>query len=280
LSHDESQKNAWSPKAALIWNVSPALTLRGVFSRALGGVSYDESVRLEPTQLAGFDQAFRSIISESIVGSVEAPEYQIGGGALDWRLGPKTWLTVQGQALREQVDNPFGFFAFNFGAFPATGSPAETYKDLLYHETSAIATVNDIIARDWFLQAQYEFSYSDLKMTLPDIPATPSFDRTTDLWGGLHQVHLAATWQAPAGWFARGEVAWFGQNLGGSSAQPPGGHFAQVNLYGGYRFRHRRAELTVGVLNLTGGGYNLSPIDYYLDLPYQRLFYTRFKFNF
>jgi hypothetical protein len=212
---------------------------------------------------------------------VEAPEYQIAGGALDWRLSPKTWLTVQGQALREQVDNPFGYFAFNFGAVPATGAQAETLQQLLYHETAAIVTVNHIMAEDWFLRAQYQFSYSDLKTTLPDIPATPSFDRASDVWGGLHQVRLSAEWQLPAGWFARGEYAWLSQNLGGSSPQPSGDHFGQVNLYGGYRFRNRRAELTVGVLNVNGADdYHLSPIDYYLDLPYQRLFYTRFKFNF
>jgi len=51
--------------------------LRGIFSRSLGGVSLDESYRLEPTQLAGFPQAFRTVISESLVGSVAAPEYEV-----------------------------------------------------------------------------------------------------------------------------------------------------------------------------------------------------------
>ena len=46
-----------------------AITLRGG-SRFLGGVSFDESYRLEPAQLAGFSQSYRSVISESAVGSV------------------------------------------------------------------------------------------------------------------------------------------------------------------------------------------------------------------
>jgi hypothetical protein len=54
----------------------------------------------------------------------------------------------------------------------------------------------------------------------------------------------------------------------------------QANLYGGYRFPNRRCDLTVGVLNLGGGDYHLSPINYYLELPHQRLFYARMRFNF
>ena len=100
----ETDQYHFSPKAALVWNPVPKLTSRGVFSRALGGVSYDESVRLEPTQLAGFDQSFRSIISESLIGSVEAAQYQIAGGAVDWRIFPQTWLTLQGQTMSEQVE--------------------------------------------------------------------------------------------------------------------------------------------------------------------------------
>jgi hypothetical protein len=33
-------------------------------------------------------------------------------------------------------------------------------------------------------------------------------------------------------------------------------------------------------MNVGGSDYNLSPINYYLELPHQRLFYTRLRFNF
>ena len=47
--------------------------LRGAYTEALGGVTFDESVRLEPVQVAGFNQAYRTVISESLAGSVETP---------------------------------------------------------------------------------------------------------------------------------------------------------------------------------------------------------------
>jgi hypothetical protein len=50
----------------------------------------------EPTQLAGFPQSFRTVISESIAGSVAAPETEVMGLALDLKFGTGTFagLTV------------------------------------------------------------------------------------------------------------------------------------------------------------------------------------------
>src|SRR5205814_858735 len=107
-----------------------------------------------------------------------------------------------------------------------------------------------------------------------------SFARTTSEQADLHEIRLAATWRHPSGPFARGEFWWFVQELSGSTPQPPGDSFPQVNLYAGYRFPNRRGELTVGVLNLTAEDYHLSPLNYYLELPRERAFYTRFRFNF
>jgi len=273
-------KSQWSPKAAVIWSPAPALTLRGVFSRALGGVSYDESVRLEPTQLAGFDQSFRSIISESLVGSVEAARYQVAGGAVDWKVRPNTWLTVQAQSLQEDVGQNTGSFLINFATPSPTTSAQDNTTQLHFTENSAVLTLNQIAGRDWFLQAQYKFTASDLKTTLSPIPAPAGYDLATSQSGSLEEARLSASWQPPSGIFVRGEFWWFGQELAGSGPQPSGDHFPAVNLYAGYRFPKRRGELAVGLLNLTGDYYHLSPINYYLDLPYQRLIYTRFRFNF
>ncbi|HEY2951104.1 MAG TPA: TonB-dependent receptor, partial [Verrucomicrobiae bacterium] len=44
-----------SPKAGVLWTPGPNTHVRGVFTRSLGGVFYDQSIRLEPTQVAGFN---------------------------------------------------------------------------------------------------------------------------------------------------------------------------------------------------------------------------------
>jgi outer membrane receptor protein involved in Fe transport len=78
------------PKAAVVWEALPEATVRGAYMRSLGGVSLDESFRLEPTQLAGFNQAFRTLIPESLVGSVSAPELEVWGAALDLKFKTRT----------------------------------------------------------------------------------------------------------------------------------------------------------------------------------------------
>ena len=42
----------------------------------------------------------------------------------------------------------------------------------------------------------------------------------------------------------------------------------------------RRAELSVGVLNLTDRDYKLNPLTLYNELPRERLLTVSFKFNF
>jgi tetratricopeptide (TPR) repeat protein len=280
LNSDQGWKSRWSPKAALLWTASPQLSFRMAFSRALGGVSYDESVRLEPTQIAGFDQSFRSVISESLIGSVEAADYQIAGAAMDWKPRSDTWVTLQADTLRELVGQDAGYFLVNFGNSPSSTTPLTDPARVNYHETDATLTVNHIVATDLFLQAQYKFAYSDLKMDSSGVLAPAGYSTEQDQWGMLHQGRLSALWQSPTGFFARAELLCNGQALGGNSSMPPGDTFAQVNLYGGYRLRNRRGDVTLGVLNLSDGGYHLSPINYYLDLPYQRLLYARIRLNF
>src|SRR5262249_53769443 len=68
IQSGEETRERLTPKAALVWELLPEATLRGTYGKSLGGVSLDESYRLEPTQLAGFSQAFRTLIPESLVG--------------------------------------------------------------------------------------------------------------------------------------------------------------------------------------------------------------------
>ncbi|MSU35244.1 MAG: hypothetical protein EXS36_09035 [Pedosphaera sp.] len=92
------------PKAALVWSPVNALTIRGMYGQLLGGVSLDESYRLEPVQLAGFSQAFRTVIPESIVGSISAHQLDLGGTAVDVKLPSRTYLGFLGTVTDFDVD--------------------------------------------------------------------------------------------------------------------------------------------------------------------------------
>ena len=56
--------------------------------------------------------------------------------------------------------------------------------------------------------------------------------------------------------------------------------FQQSNLYLGYRLPRQRAELSFGVLNLTGGDYHLNPLNAQPELPRERLYLARLQFRF
>ena len=106
----ESNRDHVSPKAGLIWNPSGNLFLRAAYTRSLGGVSFDESVGLEPNQVAGFNQVFRSIISESIVGSVAAPTYENAGLLIEDKFPTGTYAGIQATFLKSDVDRRIGVF--------------------------------------------------------------------------------------------------------------------------------------------------------------------------
>ncbi|MCL4177207.1 MAG: TonB-dependent receptor [Verrucomicrobia bacterium] len=279
LSEEEADKQLWSPKAAVIWNVVPWLTFRAACARAVGGASYDESVRLEPTQLAGFAQSFRSIVSESVVGSVEAPEYELVGVAMDLKLGERTRLTPQGGLRRQEVERQFGLFAMDFANAPPAES-VQSIEQLRYDESIGRITLNHILAPEWFGELQYQFTRSELERRLPTIPATTNFERTTRARADLHEFRAAVAWQGVSGWFARGECWWFGQELEEPGVRSSDEAFPQFNIFAGYRFPRRRGDVTLGVLNLTDEDYRLSPLNYYAELPRERTFYARLRFNF
>lgn len=268
------------PKAALVWNPRAEVTLRGAYFRSLGGVSYDQSIRLEPVQFAGFSQSFRSLISETVMGSVEAPLYDVGGAALDLKFKTGTYLSLEGLWKRSEIERSYGYFELNAFRPPPdpAGLPAQSREDLDYREITGGLRLNQILAEGFFLDAQYDYTRSRLSRNLVDLPATPTYDRVSRQRSELHQLQAGLVYQHPSGLFARPEARWFfqdneaGTGFGNSD-------FPMLNIFVGYRFPRHRGDLTLGVMNLTDEDYRLYPLNYYLEMPRERAFYIRLKIN-
>ena len=60
----------------------------------------------------------------------------------------------------------------------------------------------------------------------------------------------------------------------------PGDDFWQFNASAGCRFWHRRAELSVGILNITGQDYELEPLNLYNEMARSRTYYVRLLLSF
>ena len=75
-----------SPKAGLIWSPLQNTTFRAAYTRSLSGFIDDSSVRLEPTEMDGFNQAFRSIIPDTVVGDTSGSRLDAVDASLEQKF--------------------------------------------------------------------------------------------------------------------------------------------------------------------------------------------------
>jgi len=270
------ERHLLEPKAAIVWSPCEQAALRGIYSCSLGGVSLDESYRLEPTQLGGFVQTFRSVIPESVVGSLPAEKVELEGLALDLKFSHGTFAGLQVERMDSNVRQTVGDFLLENGLAPYV--PSTTRENLDYDEQSLSASINQLLPDGFVVGANYRLTYSQLKTTFPQVPASvlPPQDQSAL----LHQIGGYLLYNHPAGLFARFDARGYLQANHGYAGAQPGDDFVQLDLQGGWRFFHRRAELLVGILNLTGRNYRLNPLNVYSELPRERVFTARFSFEF
>lgn len=263
-------------------------TLRGVYTEALGGVSFDESVRLEPVQLAGFNQAFRTVISESLVGSVETPVYKNAGLSLEGALPTRTWWAATCNRLTEDVQRTVGALdVISAPIFPRGRAvvPGGTDERLAYREKVFTFGLSQLIGSEIAVGATYRFTRAELRDTLPQIPSATIPYADDYNRASLEDLALTANWNAPAGWFAGTRANWYSQDLHGTAGTQvkrtlPGAHFWQFDLQLGRRFQRNLREVSVGVLNLTNRDYHLSPLTYLRELERERTFFVRCRVGF
>jgi Tfp pilus assembly protein PilF len=268
-----------SPKAGAIWTPMEDTHLRFAYTRSLGGVFYDTSVRLEPSQVAGFNQAYRSIIPESVVGLVPGTRFTTYGVGLDQAFKTHTYLTVAGEILDSEAIRTVGVITNRF-FIPVANSPGSTRQSLDFTEKSLIVNLTQLLGQQWSLGARYQFSEAELTGRFVDIPKPASNSVNQDQKAWLHQVALYANYYHPCGFFSQAQALWFTQDNHGYSPHLPSEDFWQLNFYVGYRFLSRAAEVKLGLLNITDQDYRLNPLNLYYDLPRERTLSVSCKFYF
>ena len=285
-----------SPKAGFILQPHRSLTLRGAYTRGISGVSFDESVRLEPTQVAGFNQAFRTLIPEDLTGAVGGSTFETYHLSLEQKLPTKTYWGVQYEVLQQDLDRTVGAFDFLSDANDPGRIrgilPSSIRQQLDYREDSLIATVNQLIGDSFAIGVRYRVSDVTLHQSIRGVVPSPvrgnAGDLNTKRSSVLHELALNAVYNHPSGFFAKGEALWFNQENDGfavNAARPnddprPGDSFWQFNATAGWRFRRNTCELSAGVLNLSGTDYQLEPLTSYNELPRDRTFFVRCKLTF
>jgi len=280
ISGRELNESQFSPKAGFIWMPNTATSVRGAYTRSLGGFSYDQSVRLEPTEVAGFNQAFRSLFPEAVAGSVPGSEFETVHLGLDHQFPTRTYAVLEASILRARGEPRLGVFDLTE---PAYAHPGQTRQVLRYEERAVTASLHQLLGEAWALGARYRLSQAELESHFPDISnavlpkgVLPDTERRAL----LHQLNLFAIYNHPSGFFSKVESIWWAQRNGADDSALSDEDLWQFNLFAGYRFPRRRAELSVGLLNLAGQDYRLNPLNLHGDLARERTLVVNCKFNF
>jgi tetratricopeptide (TPR) repeat protein len=283
ISSSEATREEISPKAGIMWSPWKETNLRFAYSRSLGGVFFDQSVRLEPVQVEGFTTAFRSLIPDG--GLVPGTRFETFAAGLDHHFKQTgTYILVQGELLTSDGARTVGLLTNNVaGASPLSPNQASAARQSLdFEERSLLIAANQLIGEEWALGATYKVTQADLNSRFTDVPNSAFLlgNPNQDVTSFLHQVDLFAIYQCRCGFFARFDALWYQQSNQRYSPDIPGDDFWQFNFFMGYRFLQRRAEARLGFLNLTDRDYKLNPLTLYNELPRERMVTLSFKFNF
>jgi len=273
----DSRRERLSPKAGLVWTPDARTTIRFGFARSLNGVSFDQSFRLEPSEIAGFNQSYRSVIPDSVAGTTQNADFETFGLSLHRSFPTRTHLTVTLGRLTSETTCRLG--TFDLVLPPA--APSSTTEELRYREHTLILALNQLLGEDWYTGLRYSLADARLQDDFPEIPATVTPLAYTVREATLQNLNLHLGYQHRTGFYARAETDWYTQsNRGFNAAAMPGDDFWQANLHLGWRFSRRRVETQLSLLNLTDQDYRLNPLNIYANLPRTRTLAVRVKLNF
>jgi len=283
LSADTTTIERVSPKAGVIWTPLKDTTVRFAYTRSLGGVTFEQSHQLEPSQVAGFVQSYRSIIPENEAGALSGARFETYGLSLEQRFKTGTYLAIHGEMLYSDLRRVGG--AYDVLETEDFALPSKLREELDYREHSLTFTANQLLGAHWSLGGQYRLSQAVLKNDFVDIPDQMSgflvnFVPRQRRESVLHQLTLHAVFNHECGFFARSEALWLAQSDESYAPTQPGDDFWQFNVFAGYRFPRRRAEIQLGILNLGDQDYRLRTLNLHSDLPRERTFAARLQFDF
>jgi Tfp pilus assembly protein PilF len=291
FSTAEKSRAQLSPKAGFIWTPLTGTTLRAAYTHSLSDFAGGQSSSLEPTEVAGFNQAFRSLVPESVGGDTSGSRFDTFDVSLEQKWTTGTYLGLSGELLYSKTDTVQGGYIVNADLWPNNVEfppyNASGFREKMdYREASLLFSVDQLLGKQWSVGARYKMSRARLDLDYVDInPATlhtvVQWQPRRTLDSLLHTVNLHANWNHPSGLFASLEGNWYHQdNFSGYAPAEPGDDFWQCNAYAGYRFWHRRAELTAGLLNLFDQNYQLAPLNLNNEMARSRTFLARFKLSF
>ena len=277
--HESTQR--LSPKLGFQFTPFKEVKLRGAFTRSLGGAFNENTYRLEPTQIGGFNQSYRSVLPESVAGLVPASRFETRNLALDLNFDTGTFISIEGEMLNSKATRTVGALT-NSMFLPVPDRASAAAQRLEFEEKSLFVTVNQLLGKEWSVGARYRLSQGNLTGRFDAVPATAinaGFINQNEE-ALLHQLNLGVNYNHRSGFFAQWVSVWSMQENSGYTPARALADFWQHSVYAGYRFAKRHAELRVGLVNLANQNYQLNPLNLYAELPRERMVTVGLKLNF
>ncbi len=276
VSSEDTERKQISPKAGLIWSPTTSTMLRASYTHSLGGLFFDNGIRLEPTQVGGFLQSYRSLAPESLAGLLSGATFRIAGVGIDHQFKSNTYLGLEGQWLRSDGDSVTGGYLFRQAA--GTAQPIDIEESVEYEEKTLAVNLYQLLGESLTLGTRYRISLADYYREFTQY--SQFSEARNDFTGLLHQNTFYSYYYHPSGWFGQAEAVWSLQSPRNDLRPLDGDEFWQFHLYAGYRMWQRRLEAKVGIMNIADQQYQLHPINWYYELPRERTFFASLKLNF
>jgi Tfp pilus assembly protein PilF len=278
LTSQETDKGRLSPKFGIDYIFNDGTRLRAAFTRSMGGLINDSSTTIEPTEVAGFNQSFRSLIPQSAgFGTPPALTFETYGVGLDHKFETGTYVDLEAELLSSHGSQDVGSY---FDAGPGSQVQSQLVQSQYFQEKDVFASISQLIGKDVSVGARYQLTSVDLTADFysPNLGAVfPQHLNST-----LNETTFFGNLYLPCGFFGKAEMNWWSQyntlNAIGASEGDTG--FWQANFYAGYRFPRRHIEAELGLLNAFNHGYNIDPVTYFLEQARTRTLVASLKFNF
>ncbi len=251
------------PKAGLVWTPNTNFTFRLGYARSVGGATFDESVRLEPTQVAGFTQSFRTLVDGSEVGGLPSPLFETGGASVLYKFPTRTY--VGAEAFVRTAESERGVGVIPVDPFTLLSGDAFLLDETVdYEEWGGSVYINQLLSDEWAVGARYTFIDAELDRSFPALAEAEIVDLATSEQSDLHQAEAYLIWNHSEGWFSRLTARFFSQDNAGYGATRPDDSWTQLDVSVGKRFWDNRGAIEIGILNLTDEDYSQNPL---ISLP-------------
>lgn len=281
VGDEERRRSQWSPKAGLGWAPWKGGQFRAAYTRSLGGQDYAQSLRLEPVEVVGFTQAYRNLAPVSVAGLLTGLPQDVLGVGFDQEFESRTFAGVSLERLTTEGKRTVGAVR-NSTLSPVPDEATLLDQDLEYREQTLSAYVNQLFGNRWVAGARYSLSRSELEIGYPGLPAGLNGlpDVLRDEEAVLGRLELMMGFNHESGFYAQWASVFYHQQTLDSALPMPDESFWQHDVWVGYRFPRRRAEIRLGVLNLLDEDFRLNPLNEYRPIPRERTFEAALRINF